>query len=599
MNHRLESESFACEKHVMYSSILSGQTRSPAKRQGGVTTLTVAMLLLAIVTIIVLFSSNVGFFEQRIATGENRARLGEQSAEYSLSITGEWIKTNLDVIVRRGSTGNGWMSTTTHRRWARCTDAADEIAKDYVHPCEILIGSNPALIGADAANLYFYARGGVASANADIRVADVVGNNIHNLTADPLFPDNLLEMASESNQTFVVSPYVQAVLCRIDTTIPDSPTCSLDPQVGNNIAVTLISSAAMGGEATEAVVMETWSTYSELTPGSTVPLVASGVVKGLGNADIVAAPNAGGFGLAASIWSACAVSISGTAVQPDDCEKTTGGIGSVATCHLSGYLGDVPLDELLTTCAEGQNCACPGTKDHRDVLSGHFQSDKLKRHDVLDRDLDPGNPNPNITFFPGRGHDDENDPTDDNLFEWIFGLDYVSKSLDGKSMEGNNAKGATAKDCGDDKKEDCAVWALKNDLGAELVTCEQLNVLAENASGLYYVTDSADAECELPAKLGSPDASVIVVVDKYIKLNGGVVFGMLFVRDPADKAVFEGAGNSKVFGAIVVEGEVDIKGNFELVYVDWAAQGNTPDKPPPARNFGRVGGSWLDGSRGF
>jgi hypothetical protein len=581
--------------------------RFPTRRsQRGVTTLTVVLLLLGIITIIVLFSTNVAYFEQRTTTNENRARIGEQAAELALNVTGEWLKSQLAVIVSSrdlpDAADDGWLNPAlASHRWARCADATEQIEDDsYVHPCESIIGNSMVDASNPFAELYFYSRGGVATGNADPTTPDVAGTDIHNVIRDPLFDATALGLTTQSNSTFAVAPKVQAVLCRIDATDPANPRCALEPERGNNIAITLISSASMGDESTSAIIKETWSSYNEFNPAATVPLVASGTVKGLGNAEIVAAPNAGGFGLPASIWSPCPVSVTGIQTTTDPNCESSGGVGSVSTCHLGGYLGDVPVSDLLTTCAgQGNACGCPASISDHDYLSGPQGGARPKGIDILD--ITPMNATlgrTDIDFFPGHGLDSDDDPTDDNLFEWIFNLDYVSKSADGSSLE-NDGMGETAQDCGDEANEDCAIWALQNELGARSVTCAQIRAEGEAARGLYYVTDSAVALCTLPRQLGSPTSPVIVVLDNEARLNASLVYGMVFVRSPDNSAVMRGTGNNQIFGALVVEGNADMAGSFTLVYVDWSTIGVDPEAPPPASFFGRVSGSWLDATKGL
>ena len=65
-------------------------TFATARRlQRGVTTLAIVLILLVVITAMVLFSSTVGFFEQRTATNLNRARISQQAADYAISMAGE------------------------------------------------------------------------------------------------------------------------------------------------------------------------------------------------------------------------------------------------------------------------------------------------------------------------------------------------------------------------------------------------------------------------------------------------------------------------------------------------------------------------------
>ena len=59
-----------------------------------------------------------------------------------------------------------------------------------------------------------------------------------------------------------------------------------------------------------------------------------------------------------------------------------------------------------------------------------------------------------------------------------------------------------------------------------------------------------------------------------------------------------GNGSQKIFGALVVEGNVEISGNITVVYDDTSVSGDTNKLPSSAR-FGRVAGSWLDSGTAF
>jgi hypothetical protein len=93
---------------------------------------------------------------------------------------------------------------------------------------------------------------------------------------------------------------------------------------------------------------------------------------------------------------------------------------------------------------------------------------------------------------------------------------------------------------------------------------------------------------------------VILVVDGEVSINGNVDFyGMLFARSNNNTARVRGNGNVKIFGSLVVEGNVNVTGSIDIVYDPTAATGNAGGAIPDSVRFGRVTGSWLDSQTGF
>ena len=87
-------------------------------RKTGLATLLIALVILGILTIVVLYSTHVAFFEQRTTTNENRSRLVEQAAEYSINLAGEYMKANRDYIISRSagtSATGGWLAASALR----------------------------------------------------------------------------------------------------------------------------------------------------------------------------------------------------------------------------------------------------------------------------------------------------------------------------------------------------------------------------------------------------------------------------------------------------------------------------------------------------
>ena len=520
--------------------------------QRGVTTLVVALCLLVVLTIIILTSSNVALFEQKTTVNENRQMLAGQAAEYALNLGGEYLKANV-VNIASNEDDDGWLFPGgTNLHWQTCAGVTNP-----AHPCfaEPVAGRRD--------QLYYYTTDGtVVHSPTDAKL---------DLPID-IDPDaNLVSVGGTAE--FPVTARVHALLCRLDTTVGSTPTCQAEPSTGNRIAITLVATSTMAGESATAQVKETWGTYNNFSAQAAVPLVAAGVVLGLGNATIVASPNAGGYGLPASIWSPNDV----------DVDDSGSGVGSVSTCHLGDYLGDVPVGDLQTTCAgNGSPCGCDVSSESSDFLSGHIGAIKKEGLDILDVDSDNG-PLPDIEFFPGwnAGHtacmDDAGDNIDDNLFEWIFSVDV-------------NAATTCATNA-DPALQDSALA----DLGATIVPdCSSLN---DESSGLFQVQGA----CDLPGQIGSPDNPVVVVVDDEVTVNNSTIYGMLFIRDSTGAgtgAEMTGNGNAKVFGSVVVEGTVNIMGGIDIVYVD-TSTGSPGKKLPATTRFARLPGSWLDSASGF
>jgi hypothetical protein len=532
---------------------------SAARRlQRGVTTLVVALCLLVVLTIIILTSSNVALFEQKTTVNENRQMLAGQAAEYALNLGGEYLKANV-VNIASNEDDDGWLFPGgTNLHWQTCEGITNE-----AHPCfaEPVAGRRNQLY-------YYTADGTVLTDPTDAKL---------DLPLDLEADANLASVGGDAE--FPVTARVSALLCRLDTTVGSTPTCQAEPTTGNRVAITLVSQSTMAGESASAQVKETWGTFNNFSAQAAVPLVASGIVEGLGNATIVAAPNAGGYGLPASIWSPRDV----------DIEDGGGGVGSVNTCHLGDYLGDTPVADLQTTCAgNGNPCSCGVDGDSSDFLSGGA-SDKIEGLDVLDIDGGAGdNDYPDIEFFPGDKADgtcldDATVDDDDNLFEWIFGEDVNSSST-----------------CTADSDPAMQNQVLE-DLGATIIdlaaggTCASLN---SDSSGLIQVVNGS---CDLPnGDVGSPDNPVVLVIDDELHINNTNVFGMVFVRDSTGAgtgASIQGNGNAKIFGSVVVEGEVDMAGTIHIVYID-TSTGSPGKKLPATTRFARLPGSWLDSASG-
>jgi hypothetical protein len=563
--------------------------RTSLRRQRGVATLVTTLVILFILTLIVLSSSNVALFEQKTATNENRQRLADQAAEYALRLAGEFMKSRI-VNLASEETG-GWLASGT-ARWALCSSVS---SMPLTHPCM----AEPDPDRRD--EMYFYS---TTATGTSVPITDVLasGAGVSTIGGTAAFP---------------VTSTVNALLCRLDTTTVDTddddndgnsteilPQCRAtpDPESSNRIAITLIATSTLTGEGAVGTVKETWANYDTFSTASSVPLVASGTVDITGNVTIVTAPNGGGTGIPVSIWT------------PKDADVDCSGGGScasISTCQLGEFIQDTPEATFKTVCPTTNNaCGCPSVNNastpeeafaqNPDMLSGKIPSSSpncCENVDILDRDSGIG-ANPDVTFYPGDGIDNFADLTDDSMFEWVFGVDYESNTTRPDATTEGVGDGPTLTNCGPTADANCALFALGDDeLGATFKTCAELNALGSAATGLYYITDSATTLCDLPAQVGTPDAPAIVVVDEQARINGSIIYGMLFVRSDAKNGVLTFTGNADIYGALVVEGEATGHGNVTIVYIDTSASG-PGKKLPESTRLGRVTGSWLDSTRG-
>lgn len=552
------------------------RSRPVPAQQRGVATLMVTLVILFILTIIILASSNVALFEQRTATNEYRQRLADQAAEYALNLGGEFFKAN--VVKVASAQTDGWLATAT-QRWVTCASYVGTMPA--THPC--MSEPNPTR----RAQLYYYSVGG--DTNVPFNSLIPTGAQLGNVGS----------VFSAGNTT------VSALLCRLDTTILSggipAPECRVTPDAAssNRIAITIAVRSQLTGENSFSEMKSTWGNFDTFSVGASVPLVASGSVNGTGNVEIVTASNGGGRGIPVSIWSA----------SDADVDKTAGGsAASVSTCQLGEFLQSTPESQLYTTCATVNNaCGCPtpsngATKEivyakNPDFLSGHVAGASLccENIDILDVDGGKGS-SPDITFYPGTNMDDVAVLDDDSLFEYVFNVADESQSRRSPiSATGNTETGTF---CGAPSGTDCAIYNLTQPdrLNAQQVTCAQLNALGASASGLYYVTDSsAGTPCSLPTQVGTPDAPALVVVNDDARLNNTLFYGLLFVRSATKNGYLRGTGNAQVFGSVVIEGATDIAGGLTIVYSNASTSRPGNDLPESTR-FGFVPGSWIDSS---
>jgi hypothetical protein len=382
---------------------------------------------------------------------------------------------------------------------------------------------------------------------------------------------------------------VGALLCMIDSEtigIGLTAACTIDNTKSNTLAITLVSTGLVNGESARATVAETLAQYRVIrTPPGLPPVVASSIISGLGNGTIVSNPNGGGKGVPLGIWTRSTVDPSGSfqTCQTDEYIRS----GSDAAYTAGGVL----------TCSD---CACSGA----DTISSHSLGEGK---DILDRmppcsatltsgcDNGPNAPTdpvlqPNYTF-----------PCD--IFNYVFGVRARENLVATDTYLDAPPLCETKIDADSDGVYDVDAF-LNNTNNFEVANNGNIESKAA-AGGFFYMPDGLNLNNKV---LGTPDTPVVLVVDTSFSPNNLTVYGLIFIRDPADTYDpsectdsvcgsgianwAPGGGNNYVEGAVVMEGPGKINGGSDIL--------SSPEilakinNSPKNIKFARVPGSWTD-----
>jgi len=225
--------------------------------QKGMSTLLVAVILLAVLLVLSLFATRFQVFETRASTNKVRAEMAASVSEAALNQGLEYIKSNARFITSdRAATASmpvGWLNVDDPS-WQPCTAAVDAGEFD---PC--LAEPNEDR----RANMYRFARDG----STRLPLADFFG-------ADQLF-----------NQVgrFDAEYDVYATLCLVDVeTNPAAPDCLLNPENPGPTAVMLVARGGLPGENARMTMRHIVASSRIIANPPNVPLIAAGIVSGLG-----------------------------------------------------------------------------------------------------------------------------------------------------------------------------------------------------------------------------------------------------------------------------------------------------------------------------
>ncbi|MBT8062232.1 MAG: hypothetical protein KJO85_06070, partial [Gammaproteobacteria bacterium] len=305
-------------------------------RQAGGLTIFTAIFVLVLMTLMLLYASRVGVFEQRISSNEARQKLAFHAAEAILDQGQEYILANAGRIfsddpqaVQIGPTTYraGWFAAG-QVGWNQCTAAM--IAKPN-HPCG---GDIPATLTS-----YFYD-------DPNTTAGDVTGADSLPVNAALLPPGTTARLS--------------AVLCIIDPANPSGGCQAPDlSNEGENSTLVVFTMMAYGySDCTdtndittctgEARVARPLSNFKNLSGSPGVPLTTKSTFPPTGTAEVVGNPNGGGLGVPLTTWindnPACSPGV--------DIQSS----GSWQTCELQEWYStsDYPDDVACPTAS----CGC-------------------------------------------------------------------------------------------------------------------------------------------------------------------------------------------------------------------------------------------------
>ena len=251
-----------------------------SRQTGGLTVFT-AILVLIVLTMLILYAAQVGFFEQRISANDVRQKTAFHAAEAAIEQGTEYLLANQQLLLSDavaafpdGSGGfrDGWRVA----KWSECTA---DLIDDADHPCG---GNSPMNVGS-----FFYDD-------------PTTGYNI----TDIVVPVEAVDVTAR----------VTANICKVGIDAFSTPgAClGLDEETpgGTFMIVTLLAYGYSDcSEVTDvstcqahATVAQPLGNFHTLAGAPTVPLVTRSVFPPNGTAIVVPNPNAGGEGVPISAW---------------------------------------------------------------------------------------------------------------------------------------------------------------------------------------------------------------------------------------------------------------------------------------------------------
>ena len=376
--------------------------------------------------------------------------------------------------------------------------------------------------------------------------------------------------------------------------------------------MTFVSVARLPGEGARTTLTQTIGRYALLdSPSGKPPVVASGSVDITGGLQLVTNPNAGGDGVPVTVWTRKDVSKTGT---PNTCyadEFFRFGAKNNAPPTLDG--GSIICD----------TCQCNGDKSLSYDKSGNLQDEGI---DILD--VEAGSDSPDRG--PGINYNVKSDqfsyPTCEfppDLFAYIFGINAWQDNDGDCFAETKILQSYTDPNTGVQQTIGAdEAFLYQSSLyiinataaGAALRQPSQVSSISypsSQLSGLIWCQSNCDIGSN--QQLGTAASPVVLVIDGSARIQGRV-FGLIYLRTTAGGltltpsggyamsatevangggAVLDMNAGATVYGALVVQGQVDKANGTAAVIYDASVLNAIGDNPNNNR-YATLPGAWND-----
>jgi hypothetical protein len=306
-------------------------TISRWNRQRGALTIFTGVFVLILMTLMLMYATRVGVFEQRVSSNEMRQKQAFHAAEAALQQAIEYLQANQALVDSsdeeagpdgEGGFDPGWFfddADPTTPRWQKCSDVTQEIL-EAGHPCGLASNSE---MEALAGSFYFDIDDDLATIET---LPWITGAMAANTTARATATVCVLEIAEDKTITCDDTGNGGIILITLmGYGYSDCPDVDASGVIEND-EISLCT-----GAATVSIPI---TSLTSLAGAGGMPLVTKNALPVTGSAEVVGNPNAGGIGVPVTVWANDRPNVSGGCPPLD----SDGAIATTLQGNQLGYL---------------------------------------------------------------------------------------------------------------------------------------------------------------------------------------------------------------------------------------------------------------------